>query len=113
MANVLKFNLERTGLQVTLARTGTEAIEAAGNQQFDVIITDYQMPGANGEEVCQAVRASTLNRDVPLVLCTAKGYELDSDKLKASYGISMLLSKPFSPMAVTKLVKDLLAGTPA
>jgi CheY-like chemotaxis protein len=110
MANVLRFNLERAGFQVTLARTGTEAIAAATTKAFDLVITDYQMPGANGEEVCHAVRSSPLNSGVPLVLCTAKGFELDGEQLKSHLQISALLSKPFSPVGVIRLVSDLLAA---
>lgn len=113
MANVLKFNLERAGLRVTLARTGTEAIELVRNQRFDLVITDYQMPGANGAEVCQAARASEHHQDIPLVLCTAKGFELDAERLKEEVRLSALLSKPFSPAGVIRLVGELLAAAPA
>ena len=113
MANVLKFNLERAGFRVTVARTGTEAIGAVTTTSFDLVITDYQMPGADGGEVCHAVRNSSLNSGVPVVLCTAKGFELDAEQLKSSLGITALLSKPFSPVGVIRLVTDLLAAEPS
>jgi CheY-like chemotaxis protein len=111
LANILKFNLERAGLCVTVAHTGLAAIEAVARCSFDLVITDYQMPGANGEQVCQAVRASARGGQTALVLCTAKCYELDDQRLKDEFGLAAVLVKPFSPLAVIRLVKELI--TPA
>ena len=56
MSDVIRFNLERAGHQTTVARSGTEAWQMLQTQPFDLLITDYQMPGMTGEDVCRAIR---------------------------------------------------------
>ena len=47
--DVLKFNLERHGLDVTLMRTGDAAARALAEQSFDLLLTDIEMPGMRGD----------------------------------------------------------------
>ena len=102
--DLLKFNLERAGMVVTTASTGTEALQAATNQQFDCIVTDFQMPGMDGETLSRNIRESGPNQTTPIVLCSAKGFEIDKDKLRQECGISEFLNKPFSPRLAVELV---------
>jgi CheY-like chemotaxis protein len=108
MAALLRFTLEQEGYQVTIARTGTDALQLIQANAYDLVVTDFQMPGANGEDVCRTVRASELNTRIPLVMYTAKGFELSADELKAQFQISALINKPFSPRAMVRLVRSLL-----
>ena len=108
MAEMTRFNLQRAGLNVTLAETGDQAVELLAERAFDVVITDYQMPGCNGEEVCRFARESELNRDTCLMLCSAKGYELDLDRLIETYQLADVIFKPFSPRELVARIQELL-----
>lgn len=55
-ADLLRFNLERAGFSVSVVHDGRRAIERLKESRFDLIITDYQMPHVNGEDLCRHVR---------------------------------------------------------
>lgn len=105
--DLLKFNLERAGLVVTAASNGTSALEFATEQQFDCIVTDFQMPGMDGEALSRNIRQSTPNHETPIVLCSAKGFEIDKDRLQQECGITDFLLKPFSPRQAVQLILSL------
>lgn len=107
LANVLRFNLQRAGFAVTVANNGMQAIEYLGREAFDLLMTDFQMPGVNGEELCRVVRQELQLDSMPIVMCSAKGFELDIPGLKAQYGISEILYKPFSVQAIVSLIQTL------
>lgn len=111
LANVLRFNLQRAGFAVTVANNGMQAIDLLGREAFDLLMTDFQMPGANGEQLCRAVRHDLLLDRLPIVLCSAKGFEVDIQALKSEYGISAVLYKPFSVQAIVNLVHNLVSPT--
>jgi len=102
LATILEFNLSRAGFAVTLARNGQRAAEIAQREAFDLIMTDYQMPGLNGEELCASIRRDSLNSDVPIVLCSAKGLEVDVSRLSSEYGVLEVFCKPFSPSEIVE-----------
>jgi len=102
LGDVIRFNLERSGYAVTVARNGIEALRQVACQPFDLLVTDYEMPGVNGEELCYQVRKVLKLHDIKMVLCSAKGLEIDHEALKAKYAISAIVSKPFS-------IRDLVA----
>ena len=107
MAHVLQFNLERAGFDVHVAADGVLALEAASEDSFDLIITDYQMPRMNGEELVRQLRTFPEYCDTPIVLCSAKGYEIDIDQLKRDPGIAEVVYKPFSPAQIVELIHSL------
>jgi CheY-like chemotaxis protein len=109
LGDVLRFNLQRCGFDVTLARTGDEALRLLASQSFDVLVTDYEMPGLNGEELCWQVREALKIDSIRIVMCSAKGLELDRDELKTRYRIEDILYKPFSIRDLTNLLDRLWA----
>ena len=114
MAKVLSFNLSRAGFDVRTCENGRVALEAAQMEPFALLITDYQMPEMNGEELCRRLRQLPAYENTPVILCSAKGFEIDADRLKAELGISTIIYKPFSPERVVAHVKTYLNdGDPA
>tara|TARA_R110002072_G_scaffold243821_2_gene403080 strand:- start:57163 stop:57546 length:384 start_codon:yes stop_codon:yes gene_type:complete len=111
MAHVLQFNLERAGFDVHTAADGELALEAALENSFDIIITDYQMPRMNGEELVQQLRTHPEYTNAPIVMCSAKGYEIDTARLERELGISEVVYKPFSPAQIVELIHS-LTSTP-
>jgi len=107
LGELLRFNLERAGLRVAVAINGRDAIEQLRSEPFDLLVTDYELPILNGEQICDAARRE-LNLRIPIVMCSAKGLELDFRTLNERYSIAKLLQKPFSMSELTYLVKELL-----
>lgn len=63
--------LQRRGFEVVTAGDGSEAIELITHAGLDLVITDMNMPGRDGHEVCIAVRRHPSLRGIPVVLLTA------------------------------------------
>jgi CheY-like chemotaxis protein len=108
LARVTQFALDRAGFETQVARNGRLALEAAQQSQFDVVVTDQQMPEMTGTELCRELRKLPEYMDCPIILLTAKGLELELPRLREELGISGVFSKPFSPAAVVKAVEDLM-----
>ncbi len=110
MGNVLSFALEREGFDVTLARSGTEAIEVCETSTFDFVLTDHQMPGASGVDLCRHLRGQAKHAVVPILFCSAKGFELDALELREEFGVIDVALKPFS---TSEIVNSVRAATTA
>lgn len=110
MAQVLRFNLQRAGYTVRVESDGQVALDVASREQFDLVITDYQMPGLNGEELCRGLRDLPGYGETPVLMCTAKGLELDPMYLHEELGVTSLVRKPFSPRQVVEKVAVLLSA---
>ncbi len=104
---ILDYTLTQSGLETEIARNGKLAIRAVQEKKFDAIITDYQMPGGTGEEVIQAARDGNFNSETSIILCSAKGLELDTVEITNRYALSHVMYKPFSPNEIVKTVWDL------
>ncbi|MGH7201334.1 MAG: response regulator [Planctomycetaceae bacterium] len=111
MSNVLRFNLERGGFRVTVCGDGRAAADALLATQFDVVITDHQMPRMSGVELCRFVRADERHRETPLFLCSAKGLELEVTRLTDELRLTGIFYKPFSPRDVVASAQKALSAT--
>ena len=108
LARVLQFNLERIGLDVTVANSGTQAWEAANESQFDLLITDHEMPGMTGIELCTRLRDLANYESTPFVMVTARELELDTQDLQTRLGMAAVLAKPYSPSMIVELAQRLI-----
>ena len=105
---VVQFNLERAGFKVTLAENGCEAWDLAQARDFQLVITDQQMPGMTGVELCQRLRGHPRYSQTPIIMLTAKGLELKLNDLKEQLRIAAVLPKPFSPRELIQKVTECL-----
>jgi len=71
LATGLKDGLELMGYQVSLAKTGTRALDMAVTGQYPLLVLDLNLPGMNGMDVCRAIRQS--NPKLPILILTALG----------------------------------------
>ena len=113
MADVIRFNLERAGFSVSVASDGHEALQFIQTQRFDFVITDYQMPQMSGDEFCRRLRQHQWHAEVPVLMCSAKGLELDMQSLQEELRIDKILFKPFSPRELVDFVRATLQRDPA
>ncbi len=107
LADVMRFNLEAEGFEVTIAHNGQKALGLAQAECFDLIISDYQMPGLSGEELLRGIRVDSVNTTAVCVLCSANGYELDEQQLKDELGLHSIVMKPFSSRELVALAQDI------
>ena len=74
---MVQFSLASAGYHVTVARNGRIARELADTKQFDLVVSDHQMPEITGIELFKELRSLPAYERVPFILLTAKGLELD------------------------------------
>ncbi len=101
--------LVKDGYAVTEASSGTEGLKAALEQgPFDLIITDYNMPGLNGVEMCSKIRQDSRFSQVPiLVLTTESSTELR--KKGQEIGVRAWLVKPINADVISKVLVKLFS----
>lgn len=108
LSAVVCFNLRRAGFDVTAVGNGREAVEALGHADFDLVLSDQQMPLMTGIQLCESVRQMPRHRHTPFILLTAKRMEIDFAKLQQTLGVSAALPKPFSPSELIQVIDDAL-----
>lgn len=111
IADVIRFNLSRAGYEVETVANGGLAWERLLAAPFDLLITDFQMPELDGDELCRRLRLCPLNDEIPVILISAKGFELDLPAIQIELGIAEVLYKPFSPRQIVDLVRQTLANS--
>ncbi len=84
--------LQEHGIVVTVARTGPEGLAEASRHAYDVILLDLMLPGRDGLDVCRELRTRS---DVPIIMLTARGDEIDR-VLGIETGADDYLPKPYS-----------------
>jgi CheY-like chemotaxis protein len=94
-AMVIEAMLGKIGHDVHLADNGRQALQKAGQQEFDLIFMDIQMPELDGLETTQAIRTTALerNRRVPIIALTAHAMKGDRERFMAA-GMDGYLVKP-------------------
>jgi DNA-binding response OmpR family regulator len=113
LGDVLRFNLERSGFHVTLARTGDAAAKLLAGESYDLMFTDIEMPGMNGVDLCRYLRFELGNSDLPVAICSARGLEVDEQEMRTKYGVSEIIFKPFSMRELVALASRLLNSSAA
>jgi two-component system alkaline phosphatase synthesis response regulator PhoP len=106
IANVVARKLQNAGLQTIVATDGQEAYERALAERPDFVITDLQMPGMSGLELCERLTLE-LDEPIPTILLTAKGFEVDVAAL-THLPILHVMTKPFSPSELLANVREAL-----
>ncbi len=108
MAQVLRFNFERAGFATEIAFDGLQAVRQLEVRSFDLVITDLQMPAMDGNELCRHLREVMQLTELPIILCSAKGLEIDAAHLVVEFDVSQVFYKPISPQAVVAYSRRLL-----
>lgn len=111
MQEVLKFYIQRIGgnFLVRTASDGFEALDILREDPFDLVITDYMMPGMDGLELIESIRA--LSPNVQVILTTAlRGKTLE--KLLTEAQVDYFLPKPYTPQDTQNMVLEALSAVP-
>ncbi|MFN2396449.1 MAG: response regulator [Bacteroidales bacterium] len=100
---VLAHLLNEKGLKVSYADSGIKALKAIKNNLPDLILLDVSMPGMDGLEVCERLKADKLTTDIPVIFLTAKVDQQDIIN-GLEKGAVDYVTKPFNARELTKRV---------
>jgi len=103
-----EFKLKRAGFEVQIAGDGQEAWELIEVEPPDILVTDYQMPRLDGLQLTQRVRDHPALGDLPILMLTAKGFEISPEQLAQTWNVRGVISKPFSPRELLQTVQKIL-----
>lgn len=103
----IRFSLEQDDMEVDCAYDGEEALEMAKRKAYDIILLDVMLPKIEGFDVCRQIREFS---DVPIVMLTAKGEDMDK-VLGLEYGADDYITKPFNILEVKARIKAIMRRT--
>jgi adenylate cyclase len=102
--SMLSRSLEVDGHEVTTVENGAEALELAGSQDFDVVLLDVVMPGMDGYQVLERLKADPELRHLPVVMVTGVD-DVASAVRCIELGADDYLSKPVDPVLLGARVR--------
>ncbi len=101
IAELEKDYLELSGFEVEIENNGTDGLERALKEEYDLLILDLMLPGTDGFEICRRVREI---KNTPIIMVSAK--KEDIDKIRGlGLGADDYITKPFSPSELVARVK--------
>ena len=103
-----RVNLEAEKMDVIEAADGPSGVEKARAERPDVILLDVMMPGLDGWNVAAQLLEDTSTRGIPIIFLTARAEFRDRARGLDIGGVDYV-TKPFNPLELAPLVRDLLA----
>ena len=105
IVDLISLHLKDLEFHTEHASSGTDGLEKALRQAYDLIILDLMLPGTDGLEICKRLRAE--NSTVPILMLTAKSEEIDK-VLGLEMGADDYITKPFSIREFIARVKAIM-----
>ena len=107
IVHILDFSLGMEGYEVITALDGEQALEKARAEKPDLIVLDIMMPKLDGYETCKILKAEADTKDIPVILLSAKGRNVDQ-KIGFEVGADDYITKPFSPRKLVERINAIL-----
>ncbi|MGA1840310.1 MAG: response regulator [bacterium] len=107
ISQLVKYNLEKTGYTCILSITGEAALRILNKENIDLIILDIMLPEMDGFEVCRRIKQNQDIANLPIIMLTAKGEEIDRI-VGLELGADDYVVKPFSPRELILRIKAIL-----
>ncbi len=105
IAELEKDYLELSDFEVEVENDGARGLERALDEDWDLLILDLMLPGVDGFEICERIRAA---KNIPILMVSAR--KEDIDKVRGlGVGADDYITKPFSPSELVARVKAHLA----
>jgi CheY-like chemotaxis protein len=104
---ILRIILERAGHSVTIIADGGDVLDAITAHQPDLVLLDIGLPTLNGLDICRALRADSITRNLPIGVVSGQVTPPFATELAA--GATAVLTKPFVRDQLLQLVDDLLS----
>lgn len=92
VCDAVKMMLDFDGHVVQTAGSGKDALALLEKDQYDLVITDFEMPGMKGDELAAAIKARTPKQPVVMITAYAEMLQASGNPLK---GVDLIISKPF------------------
>jgi two-component system alkaline phosphatase synthesis response regulator PhoP len=105
--HILDFSLSAEGFEVITANNGELGIEKARQEKPNLIVLDIMMPVLDGYETCRRLKRDAETKNIPVVLLTAKGRDIDK-RLGYEVGAVDYIVKPFSPNRLIGRIQEIL-----
>ena len=109
---VCAINLNSTGLDVLEAEHGLDGLEQARAELPDLVLTDVKMPGLDGFQLAERLRADERTRSIPIIFLSGDA-ELANVERARVLGALAYLTKPFDPRELASFVARQLAAVRA
>ncbi len=110
IVELVTYNLKKEGFDVSSAFDGEDALAKIRKEKFDFIILDLMLPGIQGMEICRIMRSDPQMKNIPIIMLTAKGEEIDKI-LGLEMGADDYMTKPFSPRELLARIKTVMRRT--
>jgi two-component system phosphate regulon response regulator PhoB len=107
LLRMVDFNLRNAGFSTVLAQNGRDALRFARAELPDVILLDLMLPDIQGTEVCRILKSESATRDIPVIMVTAKGDEIDR-VVGFELGADDYVTKPFSVRELVLRLRTIL-----
>jgi PAS domain S-box-containing protein len=101
--SVLARTLAQGNHQVTLAEDGEEGLQLFRKGKFDIVLTDWGMPGMSGWDVCRMIKK--ISPHTPVGMITGWGTEMSQSQME-EYGLDFFISKPFDFNHILNVVTE-------
>ena len=103
----LKFLVSQQGYEVRTAGNGEEALQSLREKVPDLVLLDIMMPKPDGYEVCQIIRSTPEWKEIPVIMLTAKGRDVERQKGLAM-GADDYITKPFATNELVTKVRAMI-----
>ena len=107
IVDILSYNLKQADLKVKSVPDGSSALAEVKRRLPDLILLDLMLPKVDGLEVCRLLKSDPETKNVPIIMITAKGEEVDRI-VGLELGADDYITKPFSPREVVLRVRSVL-----
>jgi two-component system phosphate regulon response regulator PhoB len=108
LLELVRMGLDAAGYQVETAATGAAALERLRSSPPDLVLLDLLLPDISGTELCKRIRADARLAELPVIMLTAKGEEVDR-VVGFELGADDYVTKPFSPRELALRVRAVLS----
>ncbi len=95
--------------KITQVTDGSEAIKILDEEMFDLVVTDYNMPEVNGEELTRFIRTQSNQSHIPILMVSSEANETHLANIENA-GVNALCDKPFESDNVRRILYNLLEG---
>lgn len=107
LVTLLRYNLEKQGFRVEDVGDGGEALTRITETPPDLLLLDWMLPTMSGIEVCRQLRRRPANRNLPIIMLTARAEDQDAVR-GLDTGADDYITKPFSTEALIARIRALL-----
>ena len=107
LVELLRYNLEREGYDVTATPSGEEALMIVHERRVDLVLLDWMLPHMSGIEVCRQLRRKPETRNLPVIMLTARGEQADRVR-GLDTGADDYVTKPFAPEELIARIKAVM-----